>query len=284
MKGLRLNIRQIKIRNMIVAYIIIFISLCFFILPMIWVFYCSFRTQESIFTGKIIPALEGLTFNNYIKILSVTDFPRYFVNSIKISSLVTIISLIISIFGAYGLSRYDIKGKKIIILGIFSTQMFPQVLMLIPLFLVVFSLNLMDTILGIVLTQLILVLPFCLWMLKGYFDTIPIDLDNAAKIDGGNLIQQLIYVILPIAEPGIMVVAFYSFVVSWSDYLIVSVISQSQNTATLTLIISRLSSSLLIRWGQVCAVATLTIVPTLILFTFVQKRLIEGLTAGALKE
>jgi ABC-type glycerol-3-phosphate transport system permease component len=284
MKGLGLNIRQIKIRNMIVAYIIIFISLCFFILPMIWVFYCSFRTQESIFTGKIIPALEGLTFNNYVKILSVTDFPRYFVNSIKISGLVTLISLIISIFGAYGLSRYDIKGKKIIILGIFSTQMFPQVLMLIPLFLVVFSLNLMDTILGIVLTQLILVLPFCLWMLKGYFDTIPIDLDNAAKIDGGNLIQQLIYVILPIAEPGIMVVAFYSFVVSWSDYLIVSVISQSQNTATLTLIISRLSSSLLIRWGQVCAVATLTIVPTLILFTFVQKRLIEGLTAGALKE
>jgi len=284
MKGLRLNIRQIKIRNMIVAYIIIFISLCFFILPMIWVFYCSFRTQESIFTGKIIPALEGLTFNNYVTILSVTDFPRYFVNSIKISSLVTIISLIISIFGAYGLSRYDIKGKKIIILGIFSTQMFPQVLMLIPLFLVVFSLNLMDTILGIVLTQLILVLPFCLWMLKGYFDTIPIDLDNAAKIDGGNLIQQLIYVILPIAEPGIMVVAFFSFVVSWSDYLIVSVISQSQNTATLTLIISRLSSSLLIRWGQVCAVAALTIVPTLILFAFVQKRLIEGLTAGALKE
>ncbi len=284
MKGLGLNIRQIKIRNMIVAYIVIFISLCFFILPMIWVFYCSFRTQESIFTGKIIPALEGLTFNNYVTILSVTDFPRYFVNSIKISSLVTIISLIISIFGAYGLSRYDIKGKKIIILGIFSTQMFPQVLMLIPLFLVVFSLNLMDTILGIVLTQLILVLPFCLWMLKGYFDTIPIDLDNAAKIDGGNLIQQLIYVILPIAEPGIMVVAFYSFVVSWSDYLIVSVISQSQNTATLTLIISRLSSSLLIRWGQVCAVAALTIVPTLILFAFVQKRLIEGLTAGALKE
>jgi len=269
---------------MIIAYFIVFISLCFFILPMIWIFYCSFRTQESIFTGQVISALQGFTLNNYITIFSVTDFPRYFVNSIKISSLVTVISLIVSIFGAYGLSRYPIKGKKIIILGIFSTQMFPQVLMLIPLFLVVFSLNLMDSVLGIVLTQLILVLPFSMWMLKGYFDTIPIDLDNAAEIDGSNLIQQLIYVILPIAEPGVMVVAFYSFVVSWSDYLIVSVISQSQNTATLTLIISRLSSSLLIRWGQVCAVATLTIVPTLILFAFVQKRLIKGLTAGALKE
>jgi ABC-type glycerol-3-phosphate transport system permease component len=284
MKGLRLNKRQIKIRDGIIAYIIIFISLCFFILPMIWIFYCSFRTQESIFTGKVITSLKGFTFNNYIKILSVTDFPRYFVNSVKISSLVTILSLIISIFGAYGLSRYDIKGKKIVMLGIFSTQMFPQVLLLIPLFLVVFSLNLMNSVLGIVLTQLILVLPFCLWMLEGYFDTIPIDLDDAAKIDGSNLIQQLIYVILPIAAPGTMVVAFYSFVVSWSDYLIVSVISQSQNTATLTLIMKRLSSSLLIRWGQVCAVATLTIVPTLIIFAFVQKRLIEGLTAGALKE
>jgi len=281
---LRLNTSQVRIRNMIIAYFIVFISLCFFILPMIWIFYCSFRTQESIFTGQVISALEGFTLNNYITIFSVTDFPRYFVNSIKISSLVTVISLIVSIFGAYGLSRYHIKGKKTIILGIFSTQMFPQVLMLIPLFLVVFSLNLMDSVLGIVLTQLILVLPFSMWMLKGYFDTIPIDLDNAAEIDGSNLIQRLIYVILPIAEPGIMVVAFYSFVVSWSDYLIVSVISQSQNTATLTLIISRLSSSLLIRWGQVCAVATLTIVPTLILFTFVQKRLIKGLTAGALKE
>jgi len=281
---LRLNTRQVRIRNMIIAYFIVFISLCFFILPMIWIFYCSFRTQESIFTGQVISALQGFTLNNYITIFSVTDFPRYFVNSIKISSLVTVISLIVSIFGAYGLSRYHIKGKKIIILGIFSTQMFPQVLMLIPLFLVVFSLNLMDSVLGIVLTQLILVLPFSMWMLKGYFDTIPIDLDNAAEIDGSNLIQQLIYVILPVAEPGVMVVAFYSFVVSWSDYLIVSVISQSQNTATLTLIISRLSSSLLIRWGQVCAVATLTIVPTLILFAFVQKRLIKGLTAGALKE
>jgi len=269
---------------MIIAYLVVFISLCFFILPMIWIFYCSFRTQESIFTGKVFAALEGFTIDNYIRIFSVTDFPRYFVNSLRISILVTIISLIVSILGAYGLSRYHIKGKKVIILGIFSTQMFPQVLMLIPLFLVIFSLKLMDTTIGIVLAQLILVLPFSMWMLKGYFDTIPIDLDNAAEIDGSNLLQRLIYVILPVAEPGVMVVAFYSFVVSWGDYLIVSVISQSQNTATLTLIISRLSASLLIRWGQVCAVAALTIIPTLILFAFVQKRLIKGLTAGALKE
>lgn len=203
---------------------------------------------------------------------------------LRISGLVTLISRIVSTLGAYGLSRYDIRGKSVIVVGIFSTRMFPHVLLLIPLFLVVFSLNLMDTTLGVVLTQLILVLPFCMWMLKGYFDMVPKDLDHSAEVDGANLIQRLLYVILPVAALGIAVVAFYSFVVSWSDYLIVSVVSQSQHTATVTLTISRLTASLLVRWGQVCAVATLTIVPTLILFAFVQKRLVEGLTAGALKE
>jgi ABC-type glycerol-3-phosphate transport system permease component len=278
------NRKQVRIRNNITAYIILILSLIFFIFPMLWIFYCSFRTQESIFTGKLIPPLEGFTLINYSNIFSETDFPLYFLNSIEISGLVTLLSLIISILGGYGLSRYEIKGKKTILLGIFSTQMFPQVLMLIPLFILVFTLKLIDKKIGIVLTQLILVLPFCMWMLKSYFDTIPNDVDDSAKIDGCNILQLLWKIILPIAAPGIMVAAFFSFVVSWSDYLIVSVISQSQSTATLTLIVARLSASLNIRWGLVCAAVTLTIIPTLFLFSFVQRRLIEGMTAGALKE
>jgi ABC-type glycerol-3-phosphate transport system permease component len=120
-------------------------------------------------------------------------------------------------------------------------------------------------------------------MLKGYFDNIPMDLDEAARIDGCNIAQRLLYVVLPVAAPGIMVAAFFSFVVSWGDFLIVSIITQSQRTATVTLIIQRLSSALLIRWGQVAAATVLTIVPTIILFFFVQNRLVAGLTAGAVK-
>jgi ABC-type glycerol-3-phosphate transport system permease component len=168
-------------------------------------------------------------------------------------------------------------------MGVFSTQMFPQVLLIIPMYLVIFTLSLLDTVIGVVLGQLILVLPFQVWMLKGYFDNIPMDLDEAARIDGCNIAQRLLYVVLPIAAPGIMVAAFFSFVVSWGDFLIVSIITQSQRTATLTLIIQRLSSALLIRWGQVAAATVLTIVPTIILFFFVQNRLVAGLTAGAVK-
>ena len=258
------------------------VSLFFFILPMLWIIYTSFRSQASIFTGEVISSPVEYSLENYTTILSVTDFPTYFLNSFKIASTVTLMSLVCSIVGAYGLSRFSVKGKNALIMGIFSTQMFPQVLLIIPLYLVIFSMSLLDKIAGVVIGHMILVLPFQIWMLKGYFDNLPTEFDDAARIDGCNIFERLLYVVLPVALPGIMVAAFYSFVVSWGDYMIVSIISQSQRTATITLVIQRLSASLLIRWGQVAAATVLTIVPTIFLFSFIQSRLVEGLTTGAL--
>lgn len=267
----------------ILAYIVVIIATIFFIVPMIWIIYTSFRTQASIFTGDAFSPIRDYTLENYETILSVTDFPAFFVNSFRIASIVTVVSLFCSIIAAYSLSRFQIRGKNALIMGVFSTQMFPQVLLIIPIYLIIFSLDLLDSNIGVVLGQLILVLPFQVWMLKGYFDNIPVDLDEAARIDGCNIFQRLIYVILPVAIPGILVAAFFSFVVSWGDFLIVSVISQSQRTATVTLVIQRLSSALLIRWGQVAAAVALTIIPTILLFSLVQSRLVTGLTAGAVK-
>ncbi|MFN2103539.1 MAG: carbohydrate ABC transporter permease [Candidatus Promineifilaceae bacterium] len=267
----------------ILAYLVVIAAIIFFIVPMLWIIYTSFRTQASIFTGDVISPIEDYTLENYEVILSVADFPAFFWNSFRIALAVTLISLVFSILAAYGLSRFKIKGKNAIITGVFSTQMFPPVLLIIPMFLIIFNMNLLDTVTGVVLGQLILILPFQVWMLKGYFDNIPTDLDEAARIDGCGIFQRLIYVVLPVALPGIMVAAFFSFVVSWGDFLIVSVISQTQRTATVTLVIQRLSGALLIRWGQVAAATVLTIVPTIILFFFVQNRLVSGLTAGAVK-
>jgi ABC-type glycerol-3-phosphate transport system permease component len=273
-----------RTQTAILAYLVVIVSLTFFVLPMLWIGYTSFRTQPSIFSGKVVSPLTEYTLQNYRTILSVTDFPQYLWNSIVIGAIVTLVSLFASITGAYGPSRFDIRGKNALIVGIFSTQMFPQVLLIIPMYLVIFDLGLLDKVIGVVLGQMILVLPFQVWMLKGYFDNLPLDLDDAARIDGCNIPQRLLYVILPVSAPGIAVAAFYSFVVSWGDYLIVSIISQSQRTATVTLIIQRLSASLLIRWGEVAAVTVLAIVPTILLFSFIQGRLVAGLTAGAIRE
>lgn len=273
-----------RAQTAVLAYLVVTVSTLFFILPMLWIGYTSFRTQTSIFSGNVLSPLKEYTLQNYATILSVADFPQYFWNSIEIGAIVTFFSLVVSISGAYGLSRFPLRGKNALIIGIFSTQMFPQVLLIIPMYLVIVNLQLLDNVIGVVLGQLILVLPFQIWMLKGYFDNLPLDLDEAARIDGANLLQRLLFVIIPVAAPGIAVAAFFSFVVSWGDYLIVSIISQSQRTATVTLIMQRLSASLLIRWGEVAAVTVLTIVPTIILFSFVQRRLVQGLTAGAVRE
>jgi ABC-type glycerol-3-phosphate transport system permease component len=265
------------------SYLVIAVSLVFFVVPMLWIIYTSFRTQPGIFTGRVLPGPGELTLENYTTILSVTDFPRFFLNTFIIASGVTLVSLVCSIAAAYGLSRFDIRGKSWLIMGIFSTQMFPQVLLIIPMYLLIVYLFLLDTVIGVIFGQITLVLPFQVWMLTGYFNGIPRDIDESASIDGSNIFQRLIYVVMPIAAPGIAVAAFFSFVVSWGDFLIVSIISQSQRTATVTLVLQRLSSSLLIRWGQVAAAVVLTIVPTILLFAFVQTRLVEGLTGGAVK-
>jgi ABC-type glycerol-3-phosphate transport system permease component len=265
------------------AYLVVGISLVFFVVPTLWIMYTSFRTQPGIFTGRVLPGPGELTLENYTTILSVTDFPRFFLNTFVIATGVTVLSLICSIAAAYGLSRFAIRGKSALIIGIFSTQMFPQVLLIIPMYLLIVRLFLLDTVIGVVLGQIILVLPFQVWMLTGYFNGIPREIDESASIDGSNIFQRLIHIVIPIAAPGIAVAAFFSFVVSWGDYLIVSIISQSQRTATVTLVLQRLSSALLIRWGQLAAAVVLTIVPTIPLFAFVQTRLVEGLTGGAVK-
>jgi ABC-type glycerol-3-phosphate transport system permease component len=274
---------QRKTIRIVLTYVIFLLALFFFISPMLWMIYTSLRSTDAIFSGKVSTPVRLFTLQNYVTVLSVTDFPIYFWNSIRIAFSVTILAMILSVVGAYGLSRYPIRGRNAYIMGVFSTQMFPVVLLLIPIYQVVFAIGLFNTILGVVMGQLMLVLPFAVWMLKGYFDNLPKDIEDSARIDGCNLRQILLRVVLPISAPGIAVAAFYSFVVSWGDYLVVSVISQSQRTATVTLALQRLGSALILRWGQVAAATVLTIVPTIILFWFAQTRLVEGLTAGAVK-
>ncbi len=275
--------RHRKTIRITLTYIICVLAFIFFIMPLLWITYSSFRSPSAILSGTIISPAGQYTLDNYRTILSVTDFPVYFWNSLRIGFMVTFAAMVLSIIGAYGLSRYSLKGKNAYIMGVFSTQMFPIVLLLIPIYNIIFTMGLFNTALGVVLGQLMLVLPFAVWMLKGYFDNLPKEIEDSARIDGCNLFQMLFRIVLPISAPGIMVAAFYSFVVSWGDYLVVSVISQSQKTATLTLALQRLSSSLLLRWGQVAAATVLTIVPTILLFSFVQTRLVEGLTAGSVK-
>ncbi len=200
---------------------------------MIWIIYSSFRTPDAIFSGRIFSALNEFTLENYRKILAVSAFSKTIANSFKIATGVTFVTMLLATIGGYGLSRYQVRGRDFFILGIFSSQMFPPVLILLPLYTWLLQLGFVDTYPGIILAQTMLSLPFTVWMLKGYFDNTPRELDEAARIDGCSTFGILLRVIFPIAAPGILVAAFFAFMVSWGDYLIVSVLAQSNATATL---------------------------------------------------
>ncbi|MBM7556661.1 carbohydrate ABC transporter permease [Halanaerobacter jeridensis] len=265
-------------------YIALIMFLLFIITPFMWILYSSFRTEASLFSGQFFAG--GLTLKHYSNVLGAGQtgqFKTYFLNSFIIASISTVVVVILSLLGAYALSRFKMKFKDGIILSLLSANMFPRVLLLIPLFGVLFDLQLIDSYIGIIITHIILGLPFGLWLVKGYFDSVPKELDEAAKIDGLGPIGILFKIIVPITAPGMVVAGFYAFMVSWGDYLFSSVISQSLSTQTLPIGLNKFFGSSQIQWGSINAAVVITIIPTIILFSVLQKWIVEGLASGAVK-
>ena len=196
---------------------------------------------------------------------------------------VTALSLVVSSLGAYGLSKYRTRGRCSLLMLILTSQTFPGVLILAPFYTLILQVNLNDTFLGIILAQTSGVLPFCMWTLKSYMDAVPDALVEASLIDGSGKLGAYLRIVLPTSLPGMAVAAFYAFAGSWGDYLFVSVISGSDNTATLPVFLYRISNSQQMTWGAVAATTVIAIAPIMIVFALVQRWMIEGLLAGAVK-
>jgi len=275
-----------KDKNLWLKYILLSLFAVFILLPFVWILYSSFRSEVDLFAGTFFNNQKPLSFDHYASVFSsgqTAAFGTYLKNSLIIASLSTVIVVIAALFGAYALSRFRMRLKDGIIVTMLLSNMFPQVLIVIPLFGILFSMNLIDSYAGIILTHVILGLPFGIWLIKGYFDSIPQEIDEAAMIDGLRPFGVLWKIIIPITAPGIVVAAFYAFMVSWGDFLFSSVISQSLNTQTLPIGLNKFFGSTQIRWGAINAATIITIIPTIILYAFLQKWVVEGLTAGSVK-
>ncbi|WP_101294985.1 carbohydrate ABC transporter permease [Halegenticoccus soli] len=270
-------------RRALAVYGVLAVYFGFLLLPIAWLILSTLMSTEVMYSGRVVPAADELTLRNYAHVLARPEFRRYFVNSTVVATATTALTLVFGTLAGYALSRFEFPGRSVLLLGYISTQMLPWVLVLIPFFLLMFELGLVDSFTGIVLAHTAFALPFATWMLKGYFDDIPESLDDAAKMDGCSQVDVLWRVILPLSAPGMAVAGFYTFVLSWNDYLAVSVLSQTAATRTLPFGLQLFQTQNQINWGLVLTAAVITMVPVILLFAVVQRWLVEGLANGGMK-
>ncbi len=229
-----------------------------------------------------------ITFQPFIDMWSTVPLAKYFVNSLVVCTVATVFSLIIATFAAYGVSRWNFRGKSTFTTAVLSTQMFPGVLFLLPLFLIFTNLGnalgiqLVGSWTGLIITYLTFTLPFSIWMLAGYFETIPRELDEAAMVDGSGPMGALFRVILPSARPGLVAVGIYSFMTAWGEVLFASVMTNGDGQL-LANGLQQYSTQTNVYWNQIMAASLVVSIPVVVAFLIVQRQFVAGLTAGAVK-
>jgi multiple sugar transport system permease protein len=229
-----------------------------------------------------------ITAEPFVDMWHTVPLGRYFINSVIVSSCAMACSVVVAIFAAYAVSRYRFHGRRVFSITVLSTQMFPGILFLLPLFLIYVNINkytglqLYATRTGLVVTYLTFSLPFSIWMLVGYFDSIPRGLDESAQVDGAGPLRTLIQVILPTALPGVVAVAVYAFMTAWGEVLFASVMT-NDSTRTLAVGLQSYATYEDVYWNQVMAASLVVSVPVVAGFLALQRHFVAGLTAGAVK-
>lgn len=251
--------------------------------PIVWMLLAAFKSDSELFLSPppflpLEPTLKGFEF-----VLSTPRYVRMLFNSYIIGLLVTGFSVVLASLAAYGFSRYDIPGKNSLLLLTLVLQMFPGVALLIPFYNIARSIGLYDTFGGLLMADASFVLPFCIWMMKSYLDTIPVELEEAAMVDGATRLGALVRVVMPLTGPGLIATATYAFLSTWNEYMFASILTRGTTFAPVTIAIGEFFGLFAVKWSEMAALATLASLPLMLLFIFFQRYLVEGMTAGAVK-
>lgn len=266
-----------KLILMVVVALVIWI-------PILVTFFTSFKMRSEIAT--LVPALLPETFclDNYERLFRVMNFDVYLRNSLIVASVTSIISLLASSLAAYSLVWLKFRNQNIFQGFTLVVYLFPQILLVIPLYLMCYHLNLLDTAFALILTYLAFILPFGIWMLKNYFQSISKDLVDAARVDGCKDWQCLLRVVLPVCLPGLATVMTYSFIMAWNEFMFANILISSNSSRTVAVGVQALIGNHGTDFSLLTAAAIMMIIPTLIFFVLIQKWFIEGLTLGGVQE
>lgn len=268
----------------IMIHFVLIIACVITLYPVLRIFTISIRPGNQLLSTdlSIIPA--GATLDSYKAVLTEKPLLNWLWNSFAITSATSLIGVMIAMTSAYAFSRYKFPGRSFGLVFLLTTQMIPAAMLMVPIYILAIRLGLTGTYRGLVLAYAVTSVPFSIWILKGYFDTIPIDLEEAARIDGCSEIQSFTKILLPLSTPALAIAFLFNFTQAWNEYLMARVMLGSQEALlTWPLGIQRLQAQFTSLWGQFSAASIIVAIPVMLLFLYTSKYLISGLTLGSVK-
>jgi arabinogalactan oligomer / maltooligosaccharide transport system permease protein len=265
------------------SYLVLFVFTAFALYPITRIVTIALRPGDQLLSTSLAFIPPGATLANFRILLTSTLFLRWLVNSTIIALAVTLTGVALASTAGYALSRFRFSGRSTMLNGLLVTQMFPATMLLLPLYLILIKLSLINSYLGVVIIYTATALPFCIWQLKAYYDTIPLALEESAGIDGCTRWQSFYLVVLPLAAPALVISALFSFMTAWNEYVIAAIMLQDVETFTLPLGLRMFQANMSTQWGLYAAGALLVSVPVVVMFLFLSRFLVSGLSSGAVK-
>lgn len=262
-------------------YLIILSVIAFF--PLLWVLLSSVKSAGELTANPTHILPKDFTFENFRHVIEDLNFMENIGNSLWIAFIVTIIAIVISSMAAYGIVRFFPRLGNIMSKALVTMYLFPPILLAIPYSLVMAKLGLTNTRIGLVIVYLSFSVPYAVWMLVGFFKTVPVGIEEAARVDGANKVQIFIKVVLPLVLPGIVATAIYTFINAWNEFLYALILINSTDLMTVSVKLRSLQGAEILNWGDMMAASTLVVVPSVIFFTIIQNKIAGGMTDGAVK-
>ncbi len=272
----------------IVGVVWLIVLLAFAVIPMLWMLSTSLKGQFAALSQPPQWVPSNPTLQQYQTLLSPTGtvgpvFLRYFFNSILVSTTTTLLGVLVAVPAAYAFSRFKFPGRDLLFFAVLIRNMFPVVVFLIPLFILMRALHLINTYGSLILTYMTFSLPLSIWLLKGFYDNIPEELERAARIDGASRFKAFWLIIMPLSSPGIVATAIYAFIGAWNEYVYALTFLNSESLLTLPVGLQRFFTEYATNWPGLMAAAFIMSVPVVIMFMVLQKQFVRALTEGAIK-
>ena len=262
-------------------YLIILSIIAFF--PLVWVILSSVKASGELTSNPTSFLPKEFTLANYKNVIDNLGFAVNIGNSLIIALITTVIAITVSSMAAYGIVRFFPKFGNIMSRVLVTTYMFPPILLAIPYSLVMAKIGLTNTRVGLIIVYLSFSVPYAVWMLVGFFKTVPIGIEEAARVDGANKLVTFVRIVLPLVAPGIVATAIYTFINAWNEFLYSLILINSTDLMTVSVALKSLQGAEILDWGSMMAASTIVVIPSVVFFTFIQRYIAGGMTEGSVK-